>query len=69
MTRLAVPVVLPAPSESTRNLARTFNAINAAVSGVSVQCSICKTRDRVNSKLIGKGKRPPFICGECLRAS
>lgn len=66
MVRLAVPVNLPTPNEPTRNLARQFSAINGNVGAVNVLCSRCKTRGRVNSMLLGKGKkRPPFVCGAC----
>lgn len=67
MVRLAVSVNLPTPPEPTRNLARTFDAINAAVSGVNVQCSNCRERGRVNSKLLKRGQK--FVCGSCVGAS
>lgn len=65
MVRLAVPLNLSTPPEPTRNLAYRFDAINGNVGAVNVMCSRCKTRGRANSKLVGKGKRPPFICGAC----
>ena len=63
MARLSTPVVLPTPPESTRNLAAVFNAINHGGVGVNVQCSICKQRGRVNTKLHRKGQK--FVCGGC----
>lgn len=69
MVRVAVSVDLPAPVETTRNLSLVFSAIHSKVGAVSVQCSRCKTRGRVNSALLGRGKkRPPFICGLCRGA-
>lgn len=66
MARLSVPVILHVPPEPTRNLAKQFQAINGNVGGVNVQCSICKTRGRANSKLVGKGRgRAPIVCGSC----
>lgn len=67
MARVAIPVELPDPPESVRNLANYFQAINAAVSGVNVQCSVCRERGRVNAKLLRKGER--FVCGSCRGAS
>jgi hypothetical protein len=59
---------LPEPVESTRSLSRVFTAIHAQASAVNVQCSRCRERGRVNSMLLGKGKRPPFLCGVCRAA-
>lgn len=61
--RLAVDVNLPASHESTRSLSRTFNAINSHVGGVAVQCSRCRERGKVNSKLLHRGEK--FVCGKC----
>lgn len=65
MARLAVPVNLPDAPQPLRNLAREFTPINGNVGAVNAQCSVCKQRGRVNSMLLGKGKRPPFVCGSC----
>lgn len=67
MARVAVPLDLPEPPDSLRNLANYFQPINAAVSGVTIQCSVCRERGRVNAKLFRRGER--FVCGECRVAS
>lgn len=69
MSRLAVPLNLHIPPEPTKNLAKRVQGINDYVAGINVQCTVCRERGRVNSKLLGKGKRPPFVCGPCRAAT
>ena len=64
MAHLAIQVDLPTPKEPLRNLATQFNAINHGGVGVNVQCSVCRERGRVNTKLHRKGQK--FVCGRCL---
>ena len=66
MVRVAVSVNLPDPPESTRSLSRHFTAINSASGGHSIQCSVCKTRDKANPRLLVKGQK--FVCGSCSKA-
>lgn len=61
MVRLAVPLNLHIPPEPTKNLAKRFSGVNDFVTGVNVTCTVCKTRDKANSKLVKR----PFVCGAC----
>lgn len=63
MARLAIPVNLSVPPEPTKNMAKSFKGVNDYVTGVNVQCHLCKARGRVKSKLLRKGQK--FVCGAC----